>query len=152
LFHFQTVVLSSKQGEMFVISVTAKVASLSLARLLGVHGDNLDSFCMHLWTVLVVEFKVDVAHDKGPDFITEAINVQPTLENETTFDFITEYLCHNAIKMLKHTNGNLWLDATVSDELVQRLDQSVADAACSVEFVVVLWGRGVVTHVEMSEL
>lgn len=52
----------------------------SLARAFGVATDNFDSVGMYL--VGVIELKVDVFDDKGPDVVAEAVGIKMSLETD----------------------------------------------------------------------
>jgi len=117
---------------------------LHLARLLRIHRHNLHSVCVDGWRALAVEFEVNVADDKGPHVVTEAINVKPTLELQPCLDSLLQHVGDYLVKVFQHANRNLWLDPALGYELIQCFDKSIANTACPVKFVIQL----VACHIE----
>jgi hypothetical protein len=114
-----------------------------LARLLAVHGHNLDPVRLELQRRVQLERRL--LDDEGPHVVAEAIRVevalrrrqlpsnsrgakQTNLELHAGLDLVTQHLGNVTVEVHQHLDGDLRLDAALGDEGVEGVDQRGADA------------------------
>jgi hypothetical protein len=127
---------SSKTGK-------TRSSALGLARTLRVTANNLDPIGMNL--VGVIQLKVDVLDNEGPNVVAESVGVevslsghmlvcdastpsrsQTNLKRQPRFDLVREYVGDCFVEVEKDLHGELGLYAALGDEVVKRVCEGAA--------------------------
>ena len=102
------------------------MALCRIARPLTITADDLHRVDADILPALTLEH--DVFDQKGPDVVAEAVGVEVAFEVEAGLDALGEHLGDDAVEVVEDLHGELGLDASVVDEVVDRVDEGFADA------------------------
>lgn len=81
---------------------------------------------MELRVCVGLEFHI--FDQESPHLITEAIGLEMTLESESCFHFVCEYIGNRLVKVEEDLHCKLRLNTSIVDQFVDSIDQAVADA------------------------
>ena len=110
--------------------------ALDFTRAFAAACDDLDPFGLYL--LGVIKFEGDVLDDEGPDIVTEAVGIQMALrlrerstlhrhthlEAHALLHLFGEHVCDGFVKVADDLHGQLRLDLSLGDQVVDGIRES----------------------------
>jgi len=85
----------------------------------------------------LLAFEVDIFDKKGPHVVAKAVSLEMAFECESRLDLLTQHFGNYAVKIAEDFHGELRFDTAIVDQIVDRVNESLTDAAAPIELIVV---------------